>query len=87
MKNIKDLYNKLEKDYKLKWIDNQKESFNIYFTKNNLEYMIYVDIEYLGYFRKTKGLFRHWKNISHDHFDDKEDIEELYKTIISFIEE
>lgn len=88
MNNLIDVYNKLKDIYKLEWIDTEQTAFYLYFEKNNELYKIYVDKDYLGYYRNKKGIFRKekWNQISHDHFDNAEDsFNELYNGIIDFI--
>lgn len=86
MKNLKDIFDELSKNYEIDWTDENEVAFNIYFEKENVKYRIYVDADYVGYFSLNPKL-KTWMAISHDHYDEEKDFDEIYSGIIFYLRE
>lgn len=91
MNSIIDVFNELKKTYEVEWIDNNNNSFNLYFKSNDKQkdVKLYVDRNYNDCYIKKKNIFGKyvWKGIKgcgHNHTDDV-DIQDLYAEIISTI--
>ena len=81
---MEDIYELLKKQYKVKWIDEHKNAFNLEFSLDKKLYKIYVDKNYIGLSKQKKFLsFKYWDNITHDHYDnDETNFLDIYEGII-----
>lgn len=87
LNDLNDIFKKLEKQYKVEWIDNSKTAFYLYIINNKKNYRICVDKNYIDISKEKKFLiFGYWTQITHEHFDNDDfSFLELYKTIMSYI--
>lgn len=90
LNSLNDIFKELEKQYKIEWINNNKDSFFLYFSNNNnnKKYRIYADEDYISIDKEKKFfMFRYWEQITHSHCEDFEDSTflEIYKVIIFYI--
>ena len=86
MNNLIDVYNKLQKDYQVEWIGENKQAFNLYFFAKN-SYKIYVDECYIS-ISKMKKIFkyRYWKDLGRFHNDfNTSNFDTLYSLILNYI--
>ena len=87
MKDLTDIYQKFSKDYKVEWIENKIENFNIYFTCGKKEYRITVYPD-CAKIEMKRRIFKHiyWKAKNHFHFDDaEENYEKIYNQVADYI--
>lgn len=59
MNSIIDVFNELKKTYEVEWIDNNNNSFNLYFKSNDKQkdVKLYVDRDYNDCYIKKKNIF------------------------------
>lgn len=88
MKNIADIYDRLKKDYVIKWYESE---FELYFSSKHKEYKIYVseDLVSIDKIKKIK-IFKYELKyevpISHTHFDtNKSTIDNVYKMVLFYL--